>query len=237
MDIKNLTEPQQRVYEYVAKHGEVEAGHLKARGLDMRAANNLVRSGVFTLTNNVFRIKAGKKSAKAAVVEAAPVSQPPASAPAPEASVSPVVEAANDTAVAPEVVAEGSGAQASEKATETPSEGSERAVEGSEAEQPAAGTEGGKKAGKKAKVPKASKKTVTTATGHCLCGCGAELAAKRRFALGHDAKLHSIVLKVFRGQADKSALPAACADSSSATVTYLRGAPWMTDEIRQAIGL
>ncbi|AUX46079.1 uncharacterized protein SOCE26_075840 [Sorangium cellulosum] len=197
------------------------------------------------LPNNVFRIRAGKKGPKSAAVEVAPVSQPqdvaPVSQPAEIAPASErAVEAANDTAVASEVAVEGSGAQTSEKPTETPSKGSEAGqpaagTEGSEAGQPAAGTKAGKKA-KAAKAPKA-KKTITTATGHCLCGCGAQLAAKRRFALGHDAKLHSIVLKVFRGQADKSALPAACADSSSATVTYLRGAPWMTDEIRQAIGL
>lgn len=81
------------------------------------------------------------------------------------------------------------------------------------------------------KAPEA-KEEVTEATGGCLCGCGAELAAKRRFAQGHDAKLHSIVLKVARGQAAKSTLPA-----TSTTVAYLRGAPWMTAEIRQAIGL
>ncbi|MGK4002722.1 hypothetical protein WMF31_08875 [Sorangium sp. So ce1036] len=55
--------------------------------------------------------------------------------------------------------------------------------------------------------------------------------------MGHDAKLHSIVLKVARGQAGRGALPEACFDKSSATVAYLRGAPWMTDEIREAIGL
>ncbi|MGK4001137.1 hypothetical protein WMF31_00830 [Sorangium sp. So ce1036] len=244
MDKMILTGPQQAVYEFVAKHGAVEMVQLKSRGLDVRAANNLVKNGVLTLTNNVYRIKARKKVAQeeapqSAVTEVAPLSQPSEVTPAAqEPEIAPAVEAANDTEKAPEEPAEGSEAQAGEGTPETAAESHETAseghTEGSEAE-------GGKKAkkAKAAKAPKAkrAKETMTTATGICLCGCGAELGPKRRFALGHDAKLHSIVLKVARGQAGRGALPEACFDKSSATVEYLRGAPWMTDEIREAIGI
>ncbi|KYG10911.1 hypothetical protein BE21_09480 [Sorangium cellulosum] len=243
MDKMTLTGPQQSVYEFVAKHGAVEMAQLKSRGLDVRAANNLVKSGVLTLTNNVYRIKARKKAAKedeaptSAPAEAAPISQPQEVVPASEQAP----EAANDTVETPESPAAGSEAQAGGQAPETAVEASEKAAEevgeASEAqvEQPAAG----KKASKKTKAPKAprAKKTVTNATGRCLCGCGAELGPKRRFAQGHDAKLHSIVLKVARGQAGRGALPEACVDKFSPTMTYLNGAPWMTDEIREAIGL
>ncbi|WP_437567876.1 hypothetical protein [Sorangium sp. So ce542] len=239
MDKMTLTGPQQSVYEFVAKHGAVEVAQLKSRGLDVRAANNLVKSGVLTLTNNVYRIKARKKAAKedeapkSAPVEAAPVSQSHEVATASEQAL----EAANDTVEAPESPAAGSEAQAGGQAPEMAVEASEKAAEEvgeateAQAAQPAAG--------KKAKAAKASraKKTVTNATGRCLCGCGAELGPKRRFAQGHDAKLHSVVLKVARGQAGRGALPEACVDKHSPTMTYLNGAPWMTDEIREAIGL
>lgn len=241
MDEIRLTGPQQAVYDFVAKHGAVEAAHLKSRGLDIRAANNLVRFDVLTVTNNVYRIKTKRRAAKqeealaeSTATEAAPVSQPPEVALAGEA----IVEAANDTEVAGPVEP----APGSEKAPETAAEGDEKAAEGHteasepQAEQPAAGKPAAGKKAKAAKAPRA-KKTVTNATGHCLCGCGAELGPKRRFALGHDAKLHSIVLKVARGQVGRGALPEACFDKSSPTMAYLRGAPWMTDEIREAIGL
>lgn len=242
MDEIRLTGPQQAVYDFVAKHGAVEAAHLKSRGLDIRAANNLVRFDVLTVTNNVYRIKTKRRAAKqseeapaeSTAIEAAPLSQSPEVAPAGEA----IVEAANDTEVAGPVEP----APGSEKAPETAAEGDEKAavelVEASEpqAEQPAARKPAAGKKAKAAKAPRA-KKTVTNATGYCLCGCGAELGPKRRFALGHDAKLHSIVLKVARGQVGRGALPEACFDKSSPTMAYLRGAPWMTDEIREAIGL
>ena len=81
-----MTGPQQKVVEHITKHGEVEAGHLKKYGLDLRAANNLVRLQVLTLMGGVYRLrdhKKGKKAAKAAEVEAAPESgvMPAASAP------------------------------------------------------------------------------------------------------------------------------------------------------------
>ncbi|WP_437935274.1 hypothetical protein [Sorangium sp. So ce341] len=239
MDKMTLTGPQQSVYEFVAKHGAVEMAQLKSRGLDVRAANNLVKSGILTLTNNVYRIKAKKKAAKeeeapkSAPVDAAPVSQPHEVAPASEQAP----EAANDTVETPESPAAGSEAQAGGQAPETAVETSEKAAEevGEASEAQAAQPAAGKKA-KAAKAPRA-KKTVTNATGRCLCGCGAELGPKRRFAQGHDAKLHSIVLKVARGQAGRGALPEACVDKHSPTMTYLNGAPWMTDEIREAIGL
>ncbi|WP_437285629.1 hypothetical protein [Sorangium sp. So ce406] len=258
MDKMTLTGPQQIVYEFVAKHGAVEMAQLKSRGLDVRAANNLVKNGILTLTNNVYRIKARKKTAKeeesptSAVVEGAPateapevapVSQPQEVVPVTEApEVVPAIEAANDVEKPQERATEGSEAQVGERAPETAVEGQEKAsaelVEGSEAGQPAAGSKKAPKA-KAAKAPKApkAKKAVTNATGRCLCGCGAELAPKRRFALGHDAKLHSVVLKVARGQAGRGALPEACVDKFSPTMNYLRGAPWMTDAIREAIGL
>jgi len=64
----------------------------------------------------------------------------------------------------------------------------------------------------------------------CLCGCG--FMSKARFLPGHDAKLHSLVLKIQRQKADKSELTTA-----PETLNYLNTAPWMNDEIRAAIGL
>lgn len=62
----------------------------------------------------------------------------------------------------------------------------------------------------------------------CLCGCGVQTAsAKRRFLQGHDARLHSIVLKVSRGKLEASAYT-----GNEATMAYLKdGAPWMTGAI------
>ena len=64
----------------------------------------------------------------------------------------------------------------------------------------------------------------------CLCGCG--FMSKARFLPGHDAKLHSLVLKIHRKQADKSELT-----TTPETLDYLKTAPWMNDEIRAAIEL
>ena len=58
----------------------------------------------------------------------------------------------------------------------------------------------------------------------CLCGCGAVITSKSRFLSGHDAKLHSAVLKTYR--ADQL-----FHTSTREQYDYLSSAPWMTTEI------
>ena len=186
-----LTGPQQRVFEYVSKHGRLEVELLKARGLDVRAANNLVKAKLMTLTNNVYRLVAQKKEQP---VESAPANDVKAKpADAPEAVKKPVVE-----------VADAAKPAKAPKAT---------------------------KAAKPAKAPRQAPPAINPSE-KCLCGCGAEIGPKRRFSIGHDAKLHSLVLRVHRGQAKKSELP-----NSEHTLSYLRSAPWMKDEIAESLGL
>src|SRR5690349_16501855 len=56
-----FTVPQQKVLDFIKKgNGSAEATVLQARGYDIRAANNLVRKNVLTLTNGVYRIKPAK---------------------------------------------------------------------------------------------------------------------------------------------------------------------------------
>jgi hypothetical protein len=84
---------------------------------------------------------------------------------------------------------------------------------------------------KATKAPKAAKPEINPG-GLCLCGCGAQVGTRRRFELGHDAKLHSLALRIHRGKADLVELPTA-----PATIDYLKIAPWMTDEIRASLKL
>lgn len=64
----------------------------------------------------------------------------------------------------------------------------------------------------------------------CLCGC--KVKTTRNFAPGHDARLHSLVLRVAKGEADKKELP-----KSPRVRAYLVSAPWMTKKIAKSIGL
>ena len=45
-----------------------------------------------------------------------------------------------------------------------------------------------------------------TGTNQCLCGCGTTV--KGRFAQGHDARVHSLLAKLERGDVARSGLPA-----------------------------
>jgi hypothetical protein len=82
-----------------------------------------------------------------------------------------------------------------------------------------------KKAAEKAKKP-----VKNVELRPCLCGCGSP--SKARFLPGHDARLHSIVLRIHRGKANRDELT-----DASATLDYLKTAPWMTDEIAKSIDL
>lgn len=146
-EMKQITEAQQRVMEYVKKHGKADKASLVAAKLDTRAANNLVKAGELTCTNGTYR--------------------------APGAS--------------------------------TP---------------PPAKTERAKK------LPKSKANT----TGKCICGCGGNTSA--RFLPGHDAKLHSLVVRVHKGEANKGDVP-----KTVHAVEYLKQAPWMTKEIAATLGL
>ena len=225
MDKATMTGPQQKVIEILQKHGAVEGWRLKQLGADLRAANNLVNSRVVTLTGGVYRLREQKK----AQGEEAPSTQrprsrreEPASEPASEPT-SPVQEAA---APVQEPVAEPAPVTVESEPSTKP--------EGKKAAKGAKGAKAAKATADAAKPSKPAKpeKPAINPTGKCLCGCGTELGDKRRFAIGHDAKLHSLVLKVFRGKAQKDELPA-----TDATRSYLQTAPWMTDEIREALSL
>ena len=233
-----MTGPQQRVVEHVTKHGELEMAHLKRYGLDPRAANNLVKARVLTLTNGVYRQRdqkkaepASEKAPKAARGKAAEVEA------APESAVVPVVlapEAAEEAELAEDETAEPAEAEPAEAepAEVEPAEVEAEAAEPKEAAKPS-------KPSKPAKAPKAPKPAkpakvavVVNPTGECLCGCGMQIGEKRRFVIGHDARLHSLALRVHRGKADKAEIP-----TTEATLNYLRGAPWMTDEMRASLSL
>src|SRR5262245_5489855 len=82
-----FTGPQQKVLDYIkGNKGAAEASVLQARGLDIRAANNLVRKNVLTSTNGVFRLRPQKasetseKPAKVAETSAEPELTKPAQA-------------------------------------------------------------------------------------------------------------------------------------------------------------
>ena len=254
-----MTGPQQRVVEHVTKHGELEMAHLKRYGLDPRAANNLVKARVLTLTGGVYRLRDQKKAE-------------PASEKAPKAARGKAaeVEAAPESAVVPVVLAPEAAEEAEEAEDETaepaevePAEVEAEAAEPKEAEEPTTVKEGPRaaevasaaaepkeaakpaepakssKPSKPAKAPKAPKPAkpakvavVVNPTGECLCGCGMQIGEKRRFVIGHDARLHSLALRVHRGKADKAEIP-----TTEATLNYLRGAPWMTDEMRASLSL
>lgn len=64
----------------------------------------------------------------------------------------------------------------------------------------------------------------------CACGCGHR--TDNTFVQGHDSKLHSLVLRIARGEARISELP-----KSERTRSYLSDAPWMTRALRRALGL
>ncbi len=66
----------------------------------------------------------------------------------------------------------------------------------------------------------------------CACGCGAKVSPPSRFRPGHDARLKSVVMRVVRGKADPSTIPA-----DGVTREYLMLAPWVTSEMAAAIGL
>lgn len=75
-----------------------------------------------------------------------------------------------------------------------------------------------------------TKTSKTEATSKCLCGCGK--SAHSNFLPGHDARLHSVALKIARGEAKLSELP-----KGERVTAYLSQAPWMTPQIRKALGL
>jgi hypothetical protein len=164
MATKELTGPQQKIVEYLEKHGEISKAYLGIKNLDVRAANNLVRARVLTFTNGVYRMRV----------------------------------------------------------TTAKSTGNEKASK----------TEGEKAKPQKTEASAATAKPKKVKELHgCLCGCGEQV--KGRFKQGHDARLHSLVLRLYRGTAAKGeAIP-----DVVETVEYLKSAPWMTDEIRETLRL
>ncbi|MCC6559672.1 MAG: hypothetical protein IT372_42690, partial [Polyangiaceae bacterium] len=200
-----LTGAQQKVVDFISKHGEIEATHLKARGLDVRAANNLVKAGLLTATNGVYRLRAVKTQPKEAKAKEAKEAKAKKDAPA---TVKPAEKAAPAAVTEPATTTDASVAEPA------------KADKAAKAEPKA-------KANKPAARPE---KPAINPTERCLCGCGAEIGPKRRFSIGHDAKLHSLVLRVHRGKAKADEIP-----TEPTTLEYLKTAPWMTDEIAMAI--
>jgi hypothetical protein len=64
----------------------------------------------------------------------------------------------------------------------------------------------GTKVAAKPKAPKAKREKKQVVLSACGCGCGAQVPGT--FKMGHDAKLHSMLLKTERGQIKFSELPA-----------------------------
>lgn len=107
------------------------------------------------------------------------------------------------------------------------------------------------KTAKAKKEPKEKKvrppKVLVNPTELCLCGCGAKVPGTSRFAPGHDAKLHSLVLKTVKAEGDKGKL-AELAKATPAVLlpkgevgklqtAYLQNAPWMDASLKKAIGV
>lgn len=65
-----------------------------------------------------------------------------------------------------------------------------------------------------------------------LCACGCHNKAASTFLPGHDSKLHSLVMKISRGEAKTSELP-----KMKKTREYLVDAPWMNAKLRKAVGI
>ena len=194
---KEITGPQQKVLDYInANGGSAEAAVLKARGIDLRTANNLVKKRLLTLTHGVFRLRDQKPAKAPATTE--PAEERSAETVKEPAVVSAAEEPANEVSV--------------EKAP--PSKVTKKATA---------------KATKKA-AEKAAKPAKVVEPRSCLCGCGAP--SKSRFLPGHDARLHSLVLRIHRGKAGKDELTTA-----PETLDYLKTASWMTHEIAQSIEL
>lgn len=89
-----------------------------------------------------------------------------------------------------------------------------------------------KKSAKKAKAPKAKREPkVKREPLVCFCGCGKKTADhKRRFLQGHDARLHSHVLKVAKGEMSKSSIPT----DRPEVMEFIKTAKWATDEVMKA---
>lgn len=85
------------------------------------------------------------------------------------------------------------------------------------------------KAEKKAKAPREKKAKGESVA--CLCGCGEMTNPGRLFVQGHDMKLRSAVMQVFKEKAPKSSIPS----RRQATMDYLKDAHWMTKEVWAAI--
>lgn len=108
------------------------------------------------------------------------------------------------------------------------------------------------KAPKEPKPPKPEKPAVNPLE-LCWCGCEAKVSKTSRFAPGHDAKLHSLVLKLVKVKekkldekatrdAVKEVLEKTAARLNSGKVAdlqreYLKSAPWMTPEILKSLSL
>lgn len=311
----NLTVPQQKVFDFAMKHdGQIEAALLKKKGLDVRAANNLVNAGLMTLTNGVYRIKGFKKPAKGETPSKSEKRQGVSEAvttvldeeeeddlPGPfgdddedmgdpendegaeddpreledkeevqwgarspeEADMDEAPKSEPRPKKAAKKSAEKTTAKKAPKQGTTTDDRTEIAILGlmlkltpealREAIRDVCGVDVAafvnpldgltesdlaklraalkERADAKPKRPSKAEKIVN-ASGECLCGCGLQVGTKRRFAAGHDAKLHSLVLRVSRGQASRDELPV-----SEASKEYLRGAPWMKRELAEAIGL
>lgn len=96
----------------------------------------------------------------------------------------------------------------------------------------------------KEKKPRAEKPKINPSE-LCLCGCSEKVPATSRFRPGHDAKLHSLVLKTIKAQKDKDALAKLAKDSPARLepkgeqgklqLAYLKAAPWMDDATKKGI--
>lgn len=100
---------------------------------------------------------------------------------------------------------------------------------------------------KPAKVPKPPKpeKAAKNPSELCLCGCSEKVPSSSRFRPGHDARLHSLVLKTIKAQGDKKALGEIETDAKlfpkgeqgRLQRAYLESAPWMDPATRKGIAL
>jgi len=78
-------------------------------------------------------------------------------------------------------------------------------------------------------LSQASKAQVRATTSKCLCGCGMPVYGRAKFKPGHDGRLRGKVLRLMKGE------PAEFDVTNQETLTYLKGAHWITPEIWDAL--
>lgn len=225
MAINSLSPKQASLVNFLAKRDDrkIEVALLAENDLDERAAGNLKRMKVVFIADGFVELRNTKEAQEA--IEVAAKMQPNHDKPeTEEQGEAPKMSLADALTGLPPVI-------------DKPAESGEDAAKKEEAKKAKADAAAAKKAEReKAKAEKTAAKAAAKeqrdkdraskkAPKNCACGCGAQ--TMKRFIAGHDAKLHSKVLKI-----EKGTMTIADLGDAPETKAYLRTAPWMTDGMK-----